>query len=175
MMQFFRFCNGHTKLLSCIYVPKIICTITICTVKQTEQWCHIWFVKLLVCCAQVCQPDGRSVIGSPRGSAHGGCGRHNSYDDGNGYEHLISMPCTTKCSMRCTAMPTCRPARTSDTHGQLQGSCQGSQGSKLENLCCWRTVQILYTSLCRCPPLEYYEQEYVSMPLIDYCFVDVEL
>lgn len=50
--NFFRFCNGHTKLLSCIYVPKIICTITICTVKRTEQWCHVWFVELLVCCAQ---------------------------------------------------------------------------------------------------------------------------
>lgn len=38
-----------------------------------------------------------------------------SYGDGNSYELLISMPCTTKCSMRYTAIPTCRPARTSDT------------------------------------------------------------
>lgn len=61
------------------------------------------------------QPCGCSVKGSPRGSACGSCGRHDPYDDGNGYEHLISMPCTTRCSIRCTVMPTCRPARTSDT------------------------------------------------------------
>ena len=91
----------------------------------------------LNCWFAVCRHDGGlshmvTVTGSPRGSVRGCCGWDSSYGDGNSYELLISMPCTTKCSMSYTAIRA--GLQEPLIHiGQLQGSCQGLQGSILEN------------------------------------------
>lgn len=102
----------------------------------------------LNCWFAVCRHDGGlsrmvTVTGSPRGSVRGCCGWDSSYGDGNSYELLISMPCTKRCSMRYTAIPTCKPARTSDTRWPIAGCRQGSPGGILEN---WTDVFLLSTT-----------------------------